>query len=75
MDKSKAGKLGAASLRRKIESEGAPRGAWREHMRHLGSLGGRETWRRYTRVPVGTSSYAIVRKSDGRVMRVDGRGY
>lgn len=71
--KAAAGRKGARALRAKVEGPGAPRGAFRELMRDLGSRGGRATWAKYQRVPVGTSQFAIVRRSDGQVMRYENR--
>lgn len=42
----------------------------REHMQAIGRRGAAELWRRYELVPAGTSGYALVRKSDKKVIAV-----
>lgn len=63
MNKSQAGKLGGLSTLRK---HGA------EHMREIGKKGATVTWTRYSKIAIRQTEYALVRKSDGVIVRILG---
>ena len=59
MTKRQAGRLGGLATFKKHG---------REHMRRIGKLGARAMWTNNKLVPIGTSNFAIVRRSDNVVV-------
>lgn len=63
MTKSQAGQLGGLST---LKKHG------KEHMRTIGKQGAAVTWNRYWKIPIRQTEYALVRKSDGIIVRILG---
>ena len=61
MNKKEAGRLGGLKT---VERYG------KAHMSEIGKLGYLATRNRYDLVPVGTSQWGLVRKSDGKLVKV-----
>lgn len=61
MNKSQAGQLGGLSTFKKYG---------RKHMRAIGKEGANTTWSRYSKIAIRQTQYALVRKSDGVIIRI-----
>lgn len=61
MNKRQAGQLGGLSTFKKHG---------KEHMSNIGTQGAKVTWTRYDKVPYGQTQYALVRKSDNKIIRI-----
>lgn len=63
LTRAEAGRLGGLATRNKHG---------RDHFVNIGSLGGQETWNKHNLLPVGISGYAMVRKSDRKIVAIIG---
>lgn len=63
MTKSQAGQLGGLST---LKRHG------KEHMRKIGKQGATVTWNRYSKIAIRQTEYALVRKSDGVIIKILG---